>query len=257
MHLNNSGATLPLELKNRSLVDSFSTTGRRAAASACTCLGSSGTMAGSGSSANPRAATEVSSEGLSLKVKSAPSRAPAASMSAASMSCALSENSRSAVSSGPRSESTSTVRNSRRKLSFCTAKRQAARNQSNSRVPRGENREASGCWLVWCDDAGGWQLRPGGRLEVPPQVAKLVHGQQAAGRSGRRNLVMFQDPGLPVRHEHRVQPRSQRRVNVRFRAVADHPRRVRRQFVFGSNRAVDGFVFLRNDLNCVEVAFQP
>ena len=50
---------------------------------------------------------------MSLNVNSAPSRAPPASMSAASMSCATWENSRSAVSSGPRSESVSTVRNSR------------------------------------------------------------------------------------------------------------------------------------------------
>ena len=80
-------------------------------------------MEGSGSSVNPRAAAEVNSDGLSLKVKSAPSRAPAASISAASIACADWEKSRSAVSSGPRSESASTVRNNRRKLFFGTAKR--------------------------------------------------------------------------------------------------------------------------------------
>ena len=78
-------------------------------------------MAGSGINAKPSEATEESMEGLSLKVKSAPSHAADASISAESMSCAVCEKSRSAVSSGPRSESVSTVRNSRRKLLFCTA----------------------------------------------------------------------------------------------------------------------------------------
>src|SRR5689334_11613373 len=77
--------------------------------------------AGSGRRANPWDAAELSNEGLSLKVKSAPSRAPAASIMAASISGAVWEKSRSAVSSGPRSVSVSTVRNSRRKLFFWTA----------------------------------------------------------------------------------------------------------------------------------------
>ncbi len=72
--------------------------------------------AGSGISANPCAVVEVSMAGLSLNRKSAPSRAPAASIMADSMSREVSENSRSAVSAGPSSESASTVCNSRRKL---------------------------------------------------------------------------------------------------------------------------------------------
>src|SRR5208282_3128731 len=56
--------------------------------------------AGSGSIANPSAATEVSMVGFSLKTKSAPSRSP--------------------VSSGPRSERASTVRNNLRKLLVST-----------------------------------------------------------------------------------------------------------------------------------------
>jgi type VI protein secretion system component VasF len=77
--------------------------------------------AGSGIRANPCAAAAVSMAGLSLKSKSAPSRAPAASMMAESMRREVSENSRSAVSAGPSSESASTVRNSRRKFVVCTA----------------------------------------------------------------------------------------------------------------------------------------
>ena len=72
--------------------------------------------AGSGIKANPKAVLEVRTAGLSLKRKSAPSRAPAASMTDDSMSRDVSENSRSAVSAGPSSERASTVRSNRRKL---------------------------------------------------------------------------------------------------------------------------------------------
>jgi hypothetical protein len=72
--------------------------------------------AGSGISANPSAAAELSMAGLSLNRKSAPSRAPAASMTADSIRREVSVNSRSAVRAGPSSESASTVCNSRRKL---------------------------------------------------------------------------------------------------------------------------------------------
>ena len=61
--------------------------------------------------------------GLSLKVKSAPSRAPAASTSAASTCRAIWGNSRSEVICGPKSESASTVSSSCRKLFFVTATR--------------------------------------------------------------------------------------------------------------------------------------
>ena len=78
--------------------------------------------AGSGSMAKPSAAADESMVGFSLKMKSAPSRAPAASIAADSMRRDVSENSRSAVSSGPSSERASTVRNSLRKLFVSTAK---------------------------------------------------------------------------------------------------------------------------------------
>ena len=72
-------------------------------------------------SANPRAVAEVSTAGLSLNRKSAPSRAPAASMTADSMSREVSENSRSAVRVGPSSERASTVCNKRLRLLVCIA----------------------------------------------------------------------------------------------------------------------------------------
>ena len=97
--------------------------------------------AGSGIKANPCAVAEVNMAGLSLKSKSAPSRAPAASMMADSMRREVSENSRSAVSAGPSSESASTVCNSRRKFCVCIATDEVgARSQSKMRVTCGNYR---------------------------------------------------------------------------------------------------------------------
>jgi len=72
--------------------------------------------AGSGISANPSAAADVNIAGLSWNRRRTPSREPAASMMADSISREVSEKSRSAVKAGPSSESASTVCNSRRKL---------------------------------------------------------------------------------------------------------------------------------------------
>ncbi len=76
---------------------------------------------GSGSSANPWASTEVSKEGRSPNENRTPSRAPAASITAASMVRAVWRKSRSAVSSGPKSASASTVLKSFLKLVPCNA----------------------------------------------------------------------------------------------------------------------------------------
>ena len=72
--------------------------------------------AGSGIKANPKAVVELKTAGFSVNKKSAPSRAPAASMTADSISREVSENSRSAVKAGPSSESASTVCSNRLKL---------------------------------------------------------------------------------------------------------------------------------------------
>ena len=72
--------------------------------------------AGSGNNANPIAVEEVRTAGFSVNKNSTPSRAPAASMTADSMSREVSENSRSVARAGPSSESASTVCSRRLKL---------------------------------------------------------------------------------------------------------------------------------------------
>src|SRR5438874_8919435 len=109
-------------------------------------------MAGSGISAKPFEAMEVSIEGLSLNLKSTTSRALPACSSAETMARAVCAKSRSAVISGPRSARDSTVRRSRRKLLFCTATRE--RRQKNPEQKKSTTRmlqeDDEVCWLVWC-----------------------------------------------------------------------------------------------------------
>src|SRR5580692_9980641 len=99
-------------------------------------------IAGSGSMSKPWLATELNMVGLSWKIKSAPWLAPAASITAESMWRDVSLNSRSPVSSGPRSERASTVRNSLRKLFVSTAKTSGAVTRAhverNTHTLRGE-----------------------------------------------------------------------------------------------------------------------
>ena len=121
MHLKSSGATLPFELRKTSEVELLSSTGPVAAVRVWTWRGSRGMSEGSGSSANPWESTEVSREGRSPNENRTASRAPAASMMAVSMVRAVWRKSRSAVSSGPKSASASTVLRSFLRLVPCNS----------------------------------------------------------------------------------------------------------------------------------------
>src|ERR1700737_693880 len=226
-------------------------TGPRAEIRACRCLGSKGMIAGSGMSAKPSEATEVSREGLSLKTKSTASRAPAAWSKAETMARAVCGKSRSAVISGPRSESASTVRSSRRKLFFWTAKhRLRPEDQSRKRVPCSESARHGACWLVWCGKTArsrersascGTEPLPGGRksskaakyaLEIRLQFGKSLHDQQLPGRIGSADLFVFQHPSLIMGDEHGVEAGGQRGIDVRLGTVADHPGVIGKKAVF-------------------------
>src|SRR6516164_9520721 len=69
-----------------------------------------------------------------------------------------------------------------------------------------------------------WLEKPGSKSsKAIAQTAKAFHLQQAAVRYMVAQLVALQHPSVVVGHEHSVQTRLQRRIDVRFRAVADHP----------------------------------
>src|SRR5271170_682768 len=119
-----------------------------AAVRVCTWRGSRGISDGSGSSAKPCASTEVSREGRSPNEKRTASRAPAASITAVSMVRAVWRKSRSAVSSGPKSASASTVLKSFLRLVPCNA-------PCGGECEKPEPHQVSiaprpVCWLVWC-----------------------------------------------------------------------------------------------------------
>ena len=131
----------------------MSSIGPAAAVRVCTWRGSRGISDGSGSSANPWASTEVSNEGRSLNENKTASRAPAASITAVSMVRAVWRKSRSAVSSGPKSASASTVLKSFFRLAPCNA-------SCGGTCEKPERNQVStarrlDCWLVWCGKTSG------------------------------------------------------------------------------------------------------
>src|SRR3984893_761947 len=241
-------------------------------------------MAGSGINAKPSEATEQSMAGLSLKVKSTASRAPPAWSSAETMARAVCGNSRSAVISGPRSDRASTVRSSRRKLFFCTATHRCGQRpeqkKSNMRRNSGirsllvslvlrTQPSAFSCQLktpvipTGAKRSGGtlcsWQVSPsfsGRILAMRPQFGAPLHYQQLPWRFCRLYFLMLQHPRSPLRNEHGVQPRSQSRIDIRLRAVANHPGGVRKQFVLGNHRMVSGDILFRDNFNRSEIFFQ-
>src|SRR6266700_614907 len=57
--------------------------------------------------------------------------------------------------------------------------------------------------------------------KMAAQVGETIDRQKTA--RARADLLFLQDPGVRMRHEHRAEPGLERRVDVRFRAVADQP----------------------------------
>ena len=213
--------------------------------------------------------------GLSLKTKSAPSRAPAASMTAESMRRELSE-----IRAPPSARA-----RDRRELPRCAtacgncwSPRQdgGARTQSRMSVACGNNAPRERCWLVWCwrrAVTGVSVIKSSASLTGPAEelsvsrtqcsraqkcsaTPRTAHNQQPLRRRSRIHFFMLQNPGIAVGHENRVQSRSQRRIDVRPGAVADHPCGIAREFIFGDQRVIDGGILLGDDLGRREIFFQ-
>jgi hypothetical protein len=77
------------------------------------------------------------------------------------------------------------------------------------------------------------------------------------GGWSRVQFFMFENPGVAVRDENRVQARGQRGIDVRLRAVADHPGGSRGEFIFLDDRVIGRGVFLRDDLGRRKIIFSP
>lgn len=86
-----------------------------------------------------------------------------------------------------------------------------------------------------------------------PQFGEAADDQKVLSRRCRADLFVLQNPGIAVRNEHRVQSGGERRVDVRLRAVSDHPGRVVLQFIFVSQRGINFRIFLGNNFDGREV----
>src|ERR1700675_3183474 len=109
--------------------------------------------------------------------------------------------------------------------------RSAGRDRKKFRAP--------GLCLLWVTRA----------LEVFAEVAETIYHQQPLRRWRRRDFLVFENPGVTVRDEDGVQPRSEGGVDIRPWAVADQPCGVRREGVLGDGGAVGRFVLLGYDLD--------
>src|SRR6476469_99514 len=74
------------------------------------------------------------------------------------------------------------------------------------------------------------------------KVSESLEGQQAAVAG--TDLLLFQHPGMLVRDENGAQACFKSRVDVRLRAVPDHPRALRVEPALLDQGAVRGSVFL-------------
>src|SRR5229473_4691680 len=90
--------------------------------------------------------------------------------------------------------------------------------------------------------------------EVVPQIRELVDDNQLTGAVA--DLLPLQRPGARMRYEYGVQPAFQRRVDIRLRAVTDHPGALRIQTALGHQPCVSGAVLLFHDRGVVEINAQ-
>src|SRR5579883_54418 len=92
-------------------------------------------------------------------------------------------------------------------------------------------------------------------LSESKMMAKLTEifdlKQSAAGRSC--DLLVLKHPSVIVRNKYRVQTSRQRRINVGFRGIADHPALVNNERVLIGDGAIRGLILLTDNLDCCEV----
>src|SRR6185437_2611528 len=124
----------------------------------------------------------------------------------------------------------------------------------------------TGLWVLLepCLSMSGCLLRPYALCrqsvaasEMSSQIAEAFHLQQAntVGRSIYR--LSFQYPGHVMRHKNGIDAGCQRRIDVRSRAVADHPCGLRIKLVLGHDLPVSGRILLRHNFHRSKIVFDP
>jgi hypothetical protein len=71
------------------------------------------------------------------------------------------------------------------------------------------------------------------------------------------DLRMLQHPGVLVKDKHRMQPRSQCRIDIRLRTVPNHPGRMRRALMPRHNLSISRRILLRRNLHRIKMLCQP
>src|SRR5580704_10709003 len=90
--------------------------------------------------------------------------------------------------------------------------------------------------------------------EVILQIRELVDDNQLT--RAVTDLFPLQLPRTRMRYEYGIQSAFQRRVDIRLRAVADHPGALRLQAELGHQPGVSGAVFLFHDRGMGEITAQ-
>lgn len=81
------------------------------------------------------------------------------------------------------------------------------------------------------------------------QFSEAADDEQLLRSRSRINLFMFQNPGISVGNEYRVQPRGQGRIDVGFRTIADHPGRIMIQAELPDDSRIGICIFLGHHLD--------
>jgi hypothetical protein len=92
-----------------------------------------------------------------------------------------------------------------------------------------------------------------GRLEITDQLSEGGQFEKMLSGRGLVDDLVLEDPGEVVGDEDRVEASRESRVNVRARAVADHPGVAGLATVVGDEGAVGVVVFFVEDLDGSEV----
>src|SRR5579863_273312 len=95
------------------------------------------------------------------------------------------------------------------------------------------------------------------KSEMLSQLRKALEHQQPAIARGLANFFVLQDPRLRMRNKHCVDSRRQCWIDVRFRAVADHPRRTLGQAVLADDLAIYGRILVGDNLDSHKVTSEP
>lgn len=94
-------------------------------------------------------------------------------------------------------------------------------------------------------------------LEMESQLGDAGKFEQMLACRRSVDHLMLQYPGKVVRNEDRIESGGQRRIDVRARAVSDHPSRRRFAGVVRDQVGICSYVFLGQHLNCSKMRLKP